>query len=224
MFTMGPPLWSGGGADPFAANVTALLHFNGANGSTTFTDELGGSWAPLSSPYDGGTISTAQFRFGGASLGLNTDILINSTPSPGLDLTGDFTVECWVFLGGAPAPTNTLFYMSDGTGLDVTIQITSTSVTLVYALESNLPQNASSSMVGRWAHVFVGVSGSTRYVGVDGLIASASKTSTAGASASIFIGGVSDAAMWVDDLRITQGLCRYTGASYTVPTNEFPNP
>ncbi len=222
MFTLAPPLRAGSDVDPFAANVTALLHFNGPNGSTTFADEKGGTWAPFSSPYDGAVISTAQSRFGGASLELNTDILIASAPA--INLSGDFTVECWVYLLSNPSPTNTLFYMSDGAANDIILFVSNTIVTLDYALDSQLPRNASSNMVGRWVHTFIGVSGSTKYVGVDGLIASSARGSTAGAPANIYIGGVSDVAMWVDDLRITEGVCRYTGATYAVPTAEFPNP
>lgn len=224
MFTMGPPLRSGGEADPFAANVTALLHFNGANGSTTFTDERGGTWERFSSPYDGAIISTAKSRFGSASLELTNDIIINSAPSAGLTIQGDFTVEGWVYLAIAPTTTNTLFYMNDGAANDIQIYANDTSVSLGYTTDSDLPVNAASNLAGRWAHFFAGVSGSTKYVGVDGLIASAPKSGTAGSAVSIFIGGVADVAMWIDDFRVTKGVCRYTGASYTVPSSEFPNP
>ena len=73
------------------SDITALLHFDGANGSTTITDEKGSTWTAI----DGGVISTAQSRFGGASLGAGT-----ATRSAGISMTGDFTVEAWVYLNG----------------------------------------------------------------------------------------------------------------------------
>ena len=64
MFTVGPAFY-GGSADPYAANVISLLHFDGVNGSTTFTDQVPSrSWGRSGTS----TISTAQSKFGGSSL------------------------------------------------------------------------------------------------------------------------------------------------------------
>lgn len=51
--------------DPDFANVGALLHCNGSNGSTTFTDS--GPAARAFSAYGSAQISTAQSLYGGAS-------------------------------------------------------------------------------------------------------------------------------------------------------------
>ena len=72
----------------------ALLHFDGGNGSTTFTDALGHAFASS----NGATLSTANFKFGTASLALTGSNQSISTPSStDFDLQGDFTIE-----GGAP--------------------------------------------------------------------------------------------------------------------------
>lgn len=52
-----------GGGVP-SANVKSLLHFDGANGSTTITDETGRAWAAVGNAQ----ISTARSKFGSASL------------------------------------------------------------------------------------------------------------------------------------------------------------
>jgi hypothetical protein len=53
----------GGSTDPYWSSVVSLLHFDGANASTTFTDQTGKTW----SAYGGVQIDTAQSKFGGAS-------------------------------------------------------------------------------------------------------------------------------------------------------------
>lgn len=79
----------GGGSDPYWADVAALLHLNGTNGSKVYTDEKGGTWSPSAAS----SIATAQSKFGGAS-GIDTYIAraYSSAFSFG---TGDFTVEFW---------------------------------------------------------------------------------------------------------------------------------
>lgn len=75
------------------ANTLSLLRFNGANGSTTFTDEKGNVWTPSGSTMQ---ISTAQSQFGGASgtwTAANSDFI--STPQASWNNFGgsNFTVE-----------------------------------------------------------------------------------------------------------------------------------
>jgi len=72
----------------------SLLHFDGTNGSTTFTDESGKTWTPAGNAQ----ISTAQSQFGGAS-GLfdGAGDYISTPYSADFSILGDFTVECWVY-------------------------------------------------------------------------------------------------------------------------------
>ncbi|MGE3298622.1 MAG: phage tail protein, partial [Porticoccaceae bacterium] len=53
----------GAGEDPYWNNVVALLHMDGTNGSTTFTDQKGHTFTATGNAQ----ISTAQSKFGGAS-------------------------------------------------------------------------------------------------------------------------------------------------------------
>ena len=78
----------------------ALLHFDGANGSTTFTDS---SPTPLTytQTLSENIISNTQSKFGGASL------YVGSTSGSGVKSSGtddrfvlgnsDFTIECWFY-------------------------------------------------------------------------------------------------------------------------------
>lgn len=80
--------------DPYWANVVALLHMDGADGSTTFTDQKGKTWTPRGNAQ----IDTAQSKFGGAS-GLfdGTGDSIDTPDHADFNWgSGDFTVEGWI--------------------------------------------------------------------------------------------------------------------------------
>ena len=78
-----------------SSSITSLLHFDGANGSTTFTDESGKTWTV----FGGAEIDTTTFKFGTAS-GLfvrSTDSWIQTPNDTDFDVgAGEFTVHCWV--------------------------------------------------------------------------------------------------------------------------------
>lgn len=93
----------------------ALLHFDGANDSTVFTD---------SSPFNQtvsvvtGTpkISTAMSKFGGSSLYLDGSSSIKIPNNANLNLgTGVFTIEFWFYLTSLPPYSDVLFLQKTGT-------------------------------------------------------------------------------------------------------------
>ena len=61
-FAAGAVAGAAGGSDPYWANVVSLLHFDGADGSTTFTDATGRVWTPTSCELD-----TAETLIDGAA-------------------------------------------------------------------------------------------------------------------------------------------------------------
>ena len=78
-------------------NVSLLLHGNGTNGSTTITDS---SPTPKTVTAVGNAqISTAQSKFGGASIAFDGTGDYATVPSASaFDFgTADFTVEAWVY-------------------------------------------------------------------------------------------------------------------------------
>ncbi len=77
----------------------ALLHFDGADGSTTFTDS---SPTPLTynRAYGNNVISTSQSKFGGSSLyvGVDSGSGVGSVSDDRFLLSNqDFTIECWFY-------------------------------------------------------------------------------------------------------------------------------
>lgn len=230
MFTMGPPLWGGGGADPFAGNVLSLMHFDGANGSTTFTDQVPGRvWTRNGTP----TISTAQSKFGGSSYsGALSSYLSASSPGSEWLLSGDYSIECWMLCndngGGAgilSIGTNT----AEGTSLSIEASGTAMS----HRVGSNTTRSqgdGAGSLYGRWVHVFAGRSGTTTYTAVSGIMridvgdaahANGSVTNV-NVGVQALIGGGSPY-LYLDEFRVTKGVCRHT-ASFTPPAAPYPNP
>ena len=87
--------------DPYFANVVALLHFDGADGSTTFTDVKGHTFTAAGNAQ----IDTAQSLFGGASLLLDgSGDYIWAADSADWDFgTADFAVELWGRFNALPS-------------------------------------------------------------------------------------------------------------------------
>ena len=85
---------SSGGND---ANTKLLLHCDGTNGSTTFTDSSSSAVSvTANSPAQ---VSTSQSKFGGASFVSDGNSASLTFTSSGIAVgTGDFTFDCWVYL------------------------------------------------------------------------------------------------------------------------------
>jgi hypothetical protein len=217
------------GVDPHFAQVVSLLHFDGANGSTIFTDQNPATvWTPRGSAQ----LSTAQSKFGGSSgqfalAGLNP---IDTPDSAILRLgTADFTIEGW-FLPGTPTLGFGVVYskgVNDSNGM--TLGVTAATVTLRCNTLTDYVTTV--SPITTWAHVaWVRVSGVVT-IFVNGLsVFSAaiafnnSDPSPAVLGSNTFPGGNSAFSYggYIDDFRITAGIARYT-ANFIPPTEPFPN-
>ena len=221
--------------DPFFANVSLLLHGDGTNGSTTIVDS---SLSPKTvTAFGNAQISTAQSKFGGASLlfdGAGDALTVPPTALNNFG-TGDFTIEAWI----RPQVT-TLTTIVSGRG--------PTPGTLMFAIESNQLrlgrnnvawdiQSSALAWAAQWYHVAVTKSANVVYLFRDGsLLTSSANTQTydltSGSDASYAVGArqlIADRDDlgaffngYIDDLRITKGVARYT-ANFTPPTAPFPD-
>ena len=139
---------------PVDPNLTlALLHFDGANNSTVFTD---------SSPFNQtvsvvtGTpkISTAMSKFGGSSLYLDGLSSIKIPDNANLNLgTGVFTIEFWFYLTSLPSYI-TWFLHKTGTPQQQ-IYITNPSRELVSGFLGGSLVSTTAITAGTWYHVAV---------------------------------------------------------------------
>ena len=204
--------------------VSLLLHGNGTNGSTTITDS---SLTPKTVTAVGNAqISTAQSKFGGGSIAFDGAgdylTLVNDSS---YNLTADFTIEAWArkTANGANGYDG-LVGTSQGSNSFVEIS----SIRGVFVVTANNSESLSYSYNpndSAWHHYAVVKSGATLRIFIDG-VSVASRTVIGGLDLrNAFIGrygGIYDFNGYIDDLRITKGVARYT-ANFTPPTAPFPD-
>jgi Concanavalin A-like lectin/glucanases superfamily len=210
-----------GGADPdpYFANVSLLLHGNGVNGSTTITDS---SLSPKTVAAVGNAqISTAQSKFGGASIAFDGsgDELTVTIDSINIG-TSSYTVESWLYL-------NTTFNFAF-IGVNSNFYLITLGGTLFLgdALVNNIQVSSSLLPVGAWFHKALSFDGTTYRLFINGVLQGSSTTLLKNFNlGAIRIGAyLSGYALngYMDDLRITNGVARYT-ANFTPPTAPFPD-
>lgn len=221
-------------ADTYFANVSLLLHCNGTDASTTFTDS--GPVGHTVTAVGGAQIDTAQSKWGGAS-GLfdGGDDKLTVPSHTSLDLTtGDFTIEFWMRPSdvssapwspmGRPASSGATpwgFAFDESTG-ELSFYAHNGSDSLVVSIIGSATINA-----GTWYHVAVTRSGSTFRLYVDGVHQGvASSAATLKSSTQPLQIGDDGGGFWfpgwLDDIRITKGVARYTGSgSFTPPAAQF---
>jgi hypothetical protein len=229
-----------GAYDPSFSSVSLLLPMNGSNNSTTFTDSSSNAFTPT--VYGNAKISTAQSKFGGAS-GLfdgNGDYFRYADNAAFQLGTGAFTVEAWVyvvsqantyptFLGsGVSSFTTGAVYFSTWGDSNPTPANRKKFGFGTFA-SGGILVSTTSLATGQWYHIAVTRTGTTVRLFIDGTLeATATNSESINLSASGLIVGAcgwsntTDAFNgYVDDLRITKGVARYT-ASFTVPSQAFP--
>lgn len=204
-----------GSVDAFASSNVALLHLDGANGSTFFPDIYGHSFTGTGSA----ALSTAQKKFGTASLFLNgTTQYIESAYSSDWDMPGDFTAEMW-FYANTLANSPVLIDRWSTYGWQLVLG------TRAYALLQNsggsiyiLPPVGTTPDIttGEWHHIALTRSGTTVRLFIDGgLYASGTFTGALPAvgTQQMYIGcqngALSFFSGYIDEIRLTKGLARY---------------
>ena len=212
--------------DPHYANVSLLLHFDGPNGGTSFTDNS--SVQNTVSAIGSTSISSANIKFGSGSsyfAGGTNGIEVGDTINLGFG-SGDYTVEVWVYVASASSyqaifdnrlsgKSGIALYIGDG-GKAFTIANDS------YVILSS----SIYAPLNQWYHLAMVRKGGILTGYVDGVAdGSVSDYRELAATAGAYIGR-STTGQWlsgyIDDLRITKGVARYT-ESFTPPAAAFPN-
>jgi len=223
--------------DPNFADVSLLLHMDGSNGSTTFTDSSSNGLTVTAN--GNAQISTTQSKFGGSSAYFdgNGDYLTASHASNFNFGSGDFTAEVWFNVpAGAPSGTEPFLVTAAGQGTTGTdfqgiwfglyqgnyYFIASTNGTSwnVNITGSGTPPTDT------WTHFCVVRSGNTFTLYANGV--SIGTTTSSGTLTNsnnlIAIGGRTRnnqySIGYLDDVRVTKGVARYT-SNFTAPTAAF---
>ena len=225
--------------------VKWLSPFDGSNGATTTTDS---SDSNSSLTLQGSTvISTAQSKFGGSSMYVPNSTeqgVYANVAGTTVNLTGDFTIEYW-FRRVQVSYANNMAQLIYGMPLSSSLSgyamlvgyygsSVSTTQSLIYVSSNGSSWNMASAVqlgtgslgtVGQWVHMALVRSGSDWSYYVDGTrtyTGSLGSAAIATPGSYMYLGrawsNASSIEAYYDDFRVTQGLARYTGASFTVPT------
>lgn len=199
----------------------ALLHFEGTNGSTTFTDELGHTFTAQGAA----ALSTTKSKFGGSSLrpgAAGTTAGITSPDHTDYRLTGDFTIEFWM---NADNSSQSTFMLSKGSQATIqwwggTLKVTGDqgAITGLTGVPTYTP--------GTWMHVAVTKESGVWRLFANGVkLAEVTSSYTFGTTAStaLVIGGGSTLTFqgYLDEFRIVKNKALYTAANFTPPAAPF---
>jgi len=198
-----------------------LLHMNGSNGSTTFTDSSSNAHAMS---INGGivTITTAQSKFDGASGEFNGRL---STPTSSVfTFGGDFTIELWARRTGNNGNYDTLVSASSESSL--MMRPGGADPGFFFGGYGSQFARGFALTLDTWQHVAMVRSGSTVTAYVDGVSIGAI-TSSATVTCDFLMFGDSSAGPryfkgQIDEVRVTNGKAHYTSA-FTPPSAAFPN-
>jgi hypothetical protein len=229
--------------DPQYGSVSLLLHGN-ADGSGNILDS---SPTPKTISKFGNAASAtppsypnSNSAFGNAIAFDGSGDYVTAANNSSLDFgSGDFTVECWVYLAGLQAlngenqRTCTLVaYGTNGTsvaGYQLTVNTTTNQLQFY---NTGVSTASFTWSLNTWYHVAYTRSSSTNRLFVDGQsltlttntfvpAQSASDTLRIGAERK-YSGYNNDLNGYIDDLRITKGIARYT-SNFTPPAAPFPD-
>lgn len=220
--------------DPYFSNVVLLLHMDGSNGSTTFIDSS--STPKTVTPFGSAQISTADSKFGGAAgFFNNTDAYLTTPHHSSFNFaTGDWTVELYCKIN--PVESDIIINKATNFGF-FPFQIR------VFGNRFNARGYSNSGQVynlgvtsgptvvaGTWYHVALCRQSNNFLLYVDGNLVEYSSSSATlfSGTTPVSIAGLSNGqglmAGYMEDVRITVGVCRYpNGISFPVPTTAFPN-
>ena len=229
-----------GETDPYIAYVTWLMHFDGANGGTTFTEEMGHTMTRAGSPYT----SATQYKFGPTSMRCEYDGLGRHgalTHAQTADLSfgsGEYCIEWWqrtdsvvgescpldFRASGSPGAAGSLLFLPSGTSMRVYNGANTLRLTAASTLVANVWQN--------WVlDAYIDPGSPTQRVAtlyLDGVsVGSWVDAVNYATTVPISIGRTVNNTRWItgyiDELRSTKGLSRYQGANFTPQTAPWPN-
>jgi hypothetical protein len=221
--------------DPFFfSNVSLLLHGDGPNGSTLIRDSS--SRMNTVTAVGNAKISTAQSKFGGASIAFDGtgDYLTLSSNAAFNYLAESFTIEGWLNSNNA-ALLQTIFTQASFDGAKVNGLVLRVNLSkLAFAYYNNLPGplftigDTTTLSINTWYHFAVSREGNVFRLFLNGTLeGTTTNTISTAQNKTPHIGrwegfANRDFNGYIDDFRITKGIARYT-ANFTPPTAPFPD-
>ena len=223
---------NGSSSDPNFSSVSLLLHSDGSNGSTTFTDSSSNSLTVTAN--GDAQISTTQSKFGGSSMyldGTGDSVSITDSGSVMVLGTDDFTVEFWFYTSSNSTNLSSFATFFTGGTNSLVIRYHSSYSGIVVGYEDVgydiIPSPSASPTENAWNHIAVVRDSTSLRLYLNGSLVGDYTSTTRDYSSAINEIGKAGAYYpllgYIDDFRVTKGVARYTGSSFSVPTEAFPN-
>jgi hypothetical protein len=224
-------------SDPYGGNVSLLLHMDGADGSTTFTDSSTNNFTLTA--FGNAQIDTSikKFGSGAAYFDGNGDYIVASDSNAFNFGADDFTVEFWIYYSSQSQSLGafvTTASPNDAQGIFIGVQSNNQiqwragNGTWQFSRVISTPLTTNS-----WNHIAYIRNGTSLIIFVNGVQADTyniGTTALTNTNNRILIGGRDDASQYysgyIDELRITKGIARYTSnfIPQTAPFAPIPIP
>ena len=215
--------------DTHFSKVTAMFNFDGIDGDTT-TSGLDASNKNLTLSYSSGDqLSNTQKKFGATSLYVADNVTIST--SDGFDMgTGDFTTEAWYYFTSFSSSFGIWDQWTGSSSGNSQVWMSSGSAGTMkwYYNGSSILSSSTTLSTGQWYHIVLTRHGGTLKFYINGTVDSSTQSFTGdyGKSGTVYLGdqhagGGGAPQYYIDDLRVTKGLARYT-SNFTAPTSAHP--
>jgi hypothetical protein len=219
-----------GAIDPNFANVSLLLHGNGTNGSTVFTDNSTNNFTVTA--LGNAQIDTTIKKYGTGSIeldGTGDYLTVPSNAVLGLG-AGDYTIELWIYL--------TLDFNVNGKGVITANYLQNFAVIGAnsgtgnridfYYVGVGFSTSTTFINLNTWTHIAIcRLSGTTKIYFNGNQVGASNLAIGNGVANTVYVGTLSHdipqtMSGYIDDVRITKGVARYT-ANFTPPSTQFPD-
>jgi hypothetical protein len=224
------------GATGNDAFTTVLLHMDGDDAGTTFSDSNFGGSAHTWTAAGNAQIDTAESKFGGAS-GLfdGTGDCLTTPDSGDWDFgSGDFTIDLWFNRAGGNGTERIMLCQCnlDADLISFYVELSTANRAKASIRQSDLTvctvTGTTSFTAAGWHHVAFVRTGDTLKLFVDGTQEGgdvAISGATRNSSAKLGVGRFGDFDGlywngWLDEIRISKGIARWT-ANFTPPTSAY---
>ena len=206
------------GGTPSDTRTVLLMHCDGANNETTFTDSS--SYNKSLTAYGNAKKTTSFQKFGTASAifdGSGDRIEAGSSADFAFG-TGDFTVEMWIYVDSW---TTDMVLCNVVTTGGFRLARSGATSTWGFGPEGSAPVVTHNVLpsTGAWHHIMASRASGTGYLFVDGSLVKSTSNTTNYAQAGLAI-GTNNFNGKIDEIRVSKGVARQT-ANFTPPTDAY---
>ena len=172
-------------------------------------------------------LSADQVKFGSRSLKLDGDgDYVQTGIAPEFDLSGDFTIEGWIYPTTLSGNNVIASLTADGVNFGITTSGSDSFLTAYRGATALTQSSGTQVATGAWQFVSFSRASDNLVMSLDGVSVAQGTFATSGLSGNALrVGsGPLDStgfAGFIDEFRVTKGNARYTASTFTVPDNIF---